>query len=416
MDISLTQPEKKHRFGKYVKLLVVGIGILIVLVMLYHIRFSPYHVSRSSLSVAKVVAGNFSIKVRGNGVLLPKDINWVSASVNARVETVIHKAGARVKKGELLVKMSNPTVEQQYHENKLEYDALQAETDAQNAGLKNEVLNQEAILLNAESRLLASEMKLKAQKKYLIAVPLVEYQSTRIMTDQYRHQVMFEKKRLATLRLSVEAKAKANRMRLRKYASLVALYKEKMRSLYVTSPIDGVLQDVSVQAGQWITAGSNMARLATEKDLYAELKVPELQSRDLAVGQSVVINTGRSRFNGQISRVDPAVVHGTVKVDVSLIGHLPAEARPDLSVEGLITVTKIDHTLFVQRPPYAQNDLPSMVYEIDKHEKTATKVKVHFGQGSADFIQITRGLHAGDQIILSDSSAWHGADQIDIKE
>ncbi|QDX31515.1 efflux RND transporter periplasmic adaptor subunit [Dickeya poaceiphila] len=416
MDISLVQTGNRIRFKKYAKPFAVMMGLVVALAVIYNFKFSPYKVSLSSLSVAEVKFGNFSVEVRGNGVLLPQDINWVSASVDARVEEVIYKAGARVKKGDLLVRMSNPTVEQQYQENKLGYDALRAEIDAKNAELKNKVLNQEAVLLDAGSRLLASEARLKAQKKYILAVPMLEYETTRINTEQYRHQVAFEEKRLATLKQSVEADIKANQMRLNKSASLVALYKQEVESLNVTSPIDGVLQDVAVQAGQRITTGSNIARLAKEKDLYAELKVPELQSRDLTVGQPVTINTGRSKFEGQVSRVDPAVVNGTVKVDVAFTGPLPQEARPDLSVDGLIGVTKIEKTLFVERPPYAQNNLPSTLYVIDKKDKIATKMKVNFGQGSADFIQVTSGLRAGDQIILSDSSAWQGADKIEITE
>lgn len=414
MDISITQPGHKHWFRKHGMKWISGGLVFATLIAIYNVKFSPYKVPLSSLSMAEVKYGNFSVDVRGNGVMLPQDINWVSSSVDARVEEVIYKAGTRVKKGQLLVKMSNPTVEQQYQENKLEYEALQAETDARNAELKNKILNQEAILLDAKSRLSGSEMKLKAQKKYIAAVPVLDYETTRIATELNRHQVEFEEKRLATLKQSVDADTKANLMRLRKSASLVVLSEEQMQSLNVTSPIDGVLQDVAVQAGQRITTGNNIARLAKEKDLYAELKVPELQSRDLAVGQPVMINTGRSTFQGRVSRVDPAVVNGTVKVDVTFEGPLPQEARPDLSVDGLISVTKIAQTLFVERPPYAQNNQPSTLYKLDEKEQSATKMKVDFGQGSVDFIQITNGLRAGDKIILSDSSAWQDADQIAI--
>ncbi len=166
--------------------------------------------------------------------------------------------------------MNNPVVEQQYQENRLEYDALQAEAEANSAELKSEILSQEAIILDAKSRLSETEMRLKSQKKYIAAVPMLEYETTRIATIQYRHQLEFEEKRLAALKQTVAAEEKATLMRLNKSASLLALREEEMRSLNVTSPVDGVLQDVAVQAGQRITMGSNIARLAKEEDLYAE--------------------------------------------------------------------------------------------------------------------------------------------------
>ncbi|WP_144922341.1 MULTISPECIES: efflux RND transporter periplasmic adaptor subunit [unclassified Pseudomonas] len=414
MDISIPQQGKKRVLKKHRNAMVGGVLLLILLLVIYNYQFSPYQIARSSVTVAEVKFGDFAIEVRGNGVLLPLDINWVAANVDARVERVIYKAGMKVSKDELLVVMSNPTLEQQLQERQLELKALRAETEAKNAELQNKTLNQEALMLDVKSRLLSSSLRLAAQTKYILAVPRLEYETTRILTEQYTQQVSFEERRLKTLRLSVEAEIKANIIRLNKMESLVALSQQEVDSLKVKSPIDGILQDVKVQVGQRVTVGSDIARLAKEKELYAELKVPELQSRDLAVGQAVTINTGRSRFPGVLSRVDPAVINGTVKVDVTFDQPLPQEARPDLSVDGLIAVTKINNSLYVERPPFAQNNLPSTLYRLDEKDRSATKLKVDFGQGSADYIQITSGLKAGDRIILSDSTAWQGAEQIQI--
>ncbi|WP_253073545.1 HlyD family secretion protein [Sodalis ligni] len=293
------------------------------------------------MAIAEVKYGDFAVEVRGNGVLLPQDINWVAANVDARVEEVIYKPGMKVSKGQLLVRMSNPALEQRLQENQLELAARRAETEATNAELQNKILNQEALIFDAKSRLLSSTTLLAAQKKYIAAVTMLEYDTTRINTEQLRNKLSFEEIRLKTLKMSVEADIKANTMRLNKLESLVSLSQEEVNLLNVTSPIDGILQDVKVQVGQRVTIGSDIARLAKEKELYAELKVPELQSRDLAVGQPVTINTGRSQFSGELSRVDPAVTDGTVKVDVIFTQPLPQEARPDLSVDGLIAVTKL---------------------------------------------------------------------------
>ncbi len=414
MDISIPQSGNKLTLKRYRNAIAGGVLLLALLITIYNYRFSPYKISRGSVAIAEVKYGDFAVEVRGNGVLLPQDINWVAANVDARVEEVIYKPGMKVSKGQLLVRMSNPALEQRLQENQLELAARRAETEATNAELQNKILNQEALIFDAKSRLLSSTTLLAAQKKYIAAVTMLEYDTTRINTEQLRNKLSFEEIRLKTLKMSVEADIKANTMRLNKLESLVSLSQEEVNLLNVTSPIDGILQDVKVQVGQRVTIGSDIARLAKEKELYAELKVPELQSRDLAVGQPVTINTGRSQFSGELSRVDPAVTDGTVKVDVIFTQPLPQEARPDLSVDGLIAVTKINHSLYVERPPFAQNNLPSMLYKLDDKGRSATKMKVNFGQGSADYIQITSGLRAGDKIILSDSTAWQGADRIEI--
>ncbi len=116
---------------------------------------------------------------------------------------------------------------------------------------------------------------------------------------------------------------------------------------------------------------------------------------------------------GTVSRIDPAVQAGTVTVDVKLDGGSTAKgARPDLSVDGTITLERLDNVLYVGRPAFGQEKSTVGMFKIDPDGKTATRVPVEMGRSSVNTIEIVRGLKEGDQVILSDMSRWDNQERI----
>ena len=94
---------------------------------------------------------------------------------------------------------------------------------------------------------------------------------------------------------------------------------------------------------------------------------------------------------------------------------LPAEARPDLSIDGNIQISKLTNTLYVNRPTFAQSQSRAVLYKLTQDGTKAHKVTVNFGVGSAAQIQVLAGLNTGDKVILSDHSAFEHIETIAIK-
>ena len=102
-------------------------------------------------------------------------------------------------------------------------------------------------------------------------------------------------------------------------------------------------------------------------------------------------------------------------IDVALdVDELPTGARPDLSVDGVIEISRIADTLFVGRPTYGQANSTIGLFKVAEDE-TATRVQVKLGQLSVQEVQILEGLVQGDQVILSDSSQWDDVDRIRLR-
>jgi multidrug efflux pump subunit AcrA (membrane-fusion protein) len=190
------------------------------------------------------------------------------------------------------------------------------------------------------------------------------------------------------------------------------LKKGQVQTLQVKAGVRGQLTQLAVEVGQRVTAGTLLAKVVQPEKLKAELKIPETQAKDIAIGQEATVDTRNGIIEGKVSRIDPAAVNGTVTVDVKLDGALPQGARPDLNVDGTIEIEKLNDVLYVGRPTLGQSNSQISLFKLDPDGKGATRVQVKLGRSSVSTIEILEGLRIGDQVILSDMDAWNAHDRI----
>jgi HlyD family secretion protein len=171
---------------------------------------------------------------------------------------------------------------------------------------------------------------------------------------------------------------------------------------------------VPVEAGQQVQPGETLARVARPDTLMAELQIPETQAKDVTVGQPALIDTRNGVVEGRVIRVDPAVQNGYVQVDVDLVGELPKGARPDLSVDGTIQIERLEDVLYVNRPAYGETGSTIQLFKIVDDGDRAVRVDVALGRASVNTIEVVSGLERGDEVILSDPSAWDGHDVLSL--
>src|SRR5207248_6245410 len=185
----------------------------------------------------------------------------------------------------------------------------------------------------------------------------------------------------------------------------------QLASLKVRAGEKGVLQESSLKAGQYVTAGTLLAKVVQPEKLKAELKIPETQAKDIAIGLPATIDTHNGVINGKVMRIDPSVQNGTVTVDVKLEGAAPG-MRPDLSVDGTIDLERLANVLYVGRPAFGQEKSTVGMFKLEPDAKNADRVQVQLGRSSVNTVEILGGLKEGDQIVLSDMSRWDNYDRV----
>ena len=414
MDIArpdLLEKKKKRQWAWA----AVAVGA-VVLVTLGVSRLKPAapSVERATLVIDTVKRGEMVREVRGLGTLVPEEIRWIPAVTQGRVERLVLLPGTTVTPDSVILELSNPELEMQALDAESQARAAEARYTELKVRLASQLLDQKAAAarVQAESRQarLRADADAELAKSGLVAG--LNLKLSQSAADELEHREGIEQQRLAIAGQAIDAQLSVQQAEVEQRRAQARLRRSQFEGLRVRAGLAGVLQLVPVEVGQQVTPGTNLARVARPDRLKAVIRVPETQARDVVPGQKAVVDTRNGVVNARVVRVDPAVQNGTVTVDLTLVGELPRGARPDLTVDGTIELERLSDALHVGRPAMGQPQSTVGLFRLVKGTSEATRVRVRLGQASVSTIEIVEGLEVGDEVILSDTSAWDSADRI----
>jgi HlyD family secretion protein len=394
--------------------------ILLLLIGTYFFKnfmgSASFIVNKEELVTATVYQGNFKVNVRATGVLKPVDIRWVSSQVSGRVEQAFVKAGAYVTKGQILMQLSNPELHRELEKTRWEFEAKKAENYAAYVALESQLVDLKNSVVEADYSYQASKLKLDAETQLYEqengTVSALDFKSSQLNVKQKNQYWKAQKQKVIKMEANLRATQTAQNARLGLVENNYQRVQDQVASLAVKATTDGVVQQISLALGEQAIIGGSVALIADQRSLFAELQVQEIMVSDITLGQNVIVDTRTSEIIGEVIRIDPAVNAGMVQVDVKLSGKLPNEARPDLTVDGIIEISNIDDALYVKRPVFAPKHSKAGLYRLTTDAQFAQKQIVSLGQSSVNQIQILSGLKAGDEVIISDTSDWQEHQEI----
>ena len=419
MDFQIADRQRKRRNQRLVFAAGGTAALAALLIGLGRIAPAVPEVQRSAVWTGVVERGEFTREVRGPGSLQvpPEQVRWLAAETRGRVEERRVLPGTPVEVETVLLVLSNPELVEQTREAELQLRAQEAELRQLLDQTRSDVLDQE----NAARQLAFSSAKARRRaeaERELFEAGLVGeliHRRSHLTAEEFATRHSLEEERLSILSDSTAAQIVSKEATVARYRAELELRRHQSAALTVRAGRVGILLEVPVEVGEEVSPGQNLARVADPRELQAVLRIAEAQARDVEPGQSALVDTRNGVVEGVVSRVDPAVRDGTVAVEIRLEGELPRGARPDLSVDGTIELDRIQDTLHVGRPAYGQAGNTVGLFRIAPDGQTAVHVQVELGRTSVNRIEVVNGLAAGDEVILSDTSAWNTWDRIRLR-
>lgn len=418
MDILRPDQTRQKRLRR-VLVMVSGLAIIAgITLALAWIEPAEPTVDSATIWSDTVKRGPMLCEVRGAGVLVPEEIRWVTATSPGRIERIPLLPGVAVEADTLLLELSNPELEQAAFDAEALVKAAEAQFEKLKVQLEEGRLQLESSAVTLESELGQARLEAEADEELAregLQARLAAKRS-RAKADDLANRVGLERKRIGINAQSAQAQLAAQEAELAKWRKQHELKRRQVEALRVRAGFGGVLQKLGdpgpLQVGQQVMAGAKLAQVTDPRRLKAEIKVAETQAKDLQLGQPAAIDTRSGVIPGRIVRIDPAVQNGTVTVDVALENPLSKGARPDLSVEGIITLERLEDVLYLGRPVNATSDSKVSLFKVLNGGKRAIRVPVRLGRGSVTCIEIAEGLEVGARVILSDMSAWEAHERI----
>ena len=412
MDIPRAPVNKKRRRTIWAVAGVAAVALITVALS----RLSPAapSVDRATLVIDTVRLGAMVRDVRGPGTLAPEAPRFISAVTSGRVDRVVLRPPAKVDPNTVLLEMSNPDVELQLLSADQQVSAAEAALVTLRTSLETQRLAQEAAVAqlqagyqDAQRTAVAAE---SLAQRHLIAA--YELQKDRDQVAQLESQLQIGRRQLAVIAGSVDSQIALQKDQIERLRAIDQFQRSRVNSMRVTAGAEGILQDMSLEIGQWVQAGQQLAEVVQPGRLKAVLRIAETQAAEVAPGQQAAIDTRNGIVAGHVSRMDPQAVNGTVSVDIALDGALPQGARPDLSIEGTITIERLNKVLHVGRPAYGQSNSTVGLFKLTDGGRYAVRVNVQLGRSSVNSVEVLGGLAEGDQVILSDMSRYDAVDRV----
>ncbi|MEO5763355.1 MAG: HlyD family efflux transporter periplasmic adaptor subunit [Vicinamibacteria bacterium] len=401
--------------------LQIGAGAAVVLLSatwgLSQLKPAAPTVDRGTLFLDKVKKGEMLLQVRGLGTLVPEEVRWIPAQTQARVERIVALPGTIVKPDTIILEMSNTDLETQVLDAESQLREAEARLIEARSNIERGRLDQQSAAARVESE--ARQARLQADADAELSrqglVASLNAARSKAQAEELESRAKVEQQRLKLANDSLEAQIAVPKALVEQRLGTARMRRAQLGALKVRAGINGVLQSVPVEVGQQVSPGTNLARVVEPTKLKAVIRVAETQAKDLAIGLPCDIDTRNGIVKGKVTRIDPAAQNGTVAVDVALEGELPKGARPDLTVDGTIELARLNDTLYVGRPAQGAGESTISLFRVDPLTGEAHRVRVQLGRASVNSVQILDGLSLGDEVILSDASAWDAFDRIRLK-
>lgn len=417
MDVVKSKKQAKINWSNKT-LLAVGALVVVVLALWANQSASSVTVKRGEILIDQVKRGDLDVIIEGYGSLKSDKQQLITAFSRATVKEIVLKPGANVQADSVIVLLDNPELQQQLDSAKRGLSQEKANLRQLKLNQQREKLNEAAALAQINANYETASLKRVAEEKLEKQgiVSTLTFQQTLLNEQQLKKRINILKQRLAQLDLVHQEAVSIGQDRVHQQQGLLDIAQARLDKLTVRAGFDGVLQRLSVELGQSLSAGQEVALIGSVSDLIALIRVPQSQAQQIEIGQSAIIDTRRDKIIGKVSRIDPIVADNTVEVEIELPTQLPASARPMLKVDGLITADTLRNVHYIQRPPSIKANSKISLYRVDPQSQQAELIELKLGRQAGRYIEIMSGAKNEQQFIVSDlSNITKTATVLDIK-
>ncbi|HEX4758346.1 MAG TPA: efflux RND transporter periplasmic adaptor subunit [Terracidiphilus sp.] len=416
MDIS--RPDLKAKKRKR-QALTIAIGVVVLAAVTFLVmRLKPAAptVDRSVVWTDTVKRGPMIRQVRGLGTLVPREdaIRQIPAQTEATVVRILTLPGSIVRPDTVLLELADPQATQLALDAELSLKGAKADLSNTQVKVQSDLMAQKSAAATVHADYEQAQLQARTDKSLfgLGVISGLTYNGSQGKANELSTRNKLEEQTVDINEKAIESQLAVQQAKVAQAEAIYELKKQQLDALKVRAGISGVLTSLPLAVGQHVTMGTMLAEVEQPGQLKAQLKIPETQARDIELGQPASVDTHNGIADGTVSRIDPAVVNGTVTVDVRLVGKIPDGARKDLSVDGTIDLERLKDVLYVGRPAFGNEESTISLFRVDPDGKGAVRVPVKVGRNSVNAIQVLQGLHEGDTVILSDMSRYDTTDRI----
>ena len=412
------QIEKKSFLRRYAWYIAAAAALAALLVwIVLGTTASTMTIDATDITISDVTRGKFDDYVRLNGQVLPIQVVQISPEEGGIVREKVVEEGTRVRKGDVILRLSNSNLDLQIlnaeaelaekqnllrntqvamQQDRLNNRTEQATLDT-DCDRKRRTYEQNARLY--KERLISKEVYLQSREDYKLARRKQSLILQRLKQDSlYRHVQM--------------AQMEDNLDNMRKNVLLV---RDRKNKLEVRSAIDGELGLLDVELGQNIAAGQNIGQINDLSDFKVQAQIDEHYIDRVRPGLSASFSRGGKIYRLRVRKVYPEVRNGTFRTDFVFVGERPAQMRSGQTFYVELALGKSQQATLIPRGTFFQTTGGNWIFVLDKSGRKAYRRNISIARQNPQYYEVTDGLEPGERVITSGYEAFKDNEVLVIK-
>lgn len=412
------QIEKKSFLRRYAWYIAAAAALAALLVwIVLGTTANTMTVDASDITISDVTRGKFDDYVRLNGQVLPIQVVQISPEEGGIVREKVVEEGTRVRKGDVILRLSNSNLDLQIlnaeaelaeKQNLLRNTQVAMQQDRLNNRTEQATLDTDcdrkrrAYEQNArlyKERLISKEVYLQSREDYNLARRKQSLISQRLKQDSiYRHVQM--------------AQMEDNLDNMRKNVLLV---RDRKNKLEVRSAIDGELGLLDVELGQNIAAGQNIGQINDLSDFKVQAQIDEHYIDRVRPGLSASFSRDGKTYLLRVRKVYPEVRNGTFRTDFVFVGECPAQMRSGQTFYVELALGKSQQATLIPRGTFFQTTGGNWIFVLEKSGRKAYRRNISIARQNPQYYEVTDGLEPGERVITSGYEAFKDNEVLVIK-
>jgi len=405
MDVKKSKVKQRKVNSKPI---IGGLAICLLAVVTWYVSANAggKSVKRNNMLFGTVKQGDLQVEIEGYGALRSDKQVLITSLTRATVQEIVLKPGALVTADSIIVQLANPELQQQVDNEIQELSQRNANLRQLKLNQQREILNESASYAEMEASYETAKVRLEAQTGLVKSgiVSALDYKESFVHEAQLKKRLHIHKQRTAALKLVNQEAINIQLEQIKQQQGQLDIAQNRLNRLTVKAGFDGVLQRLSIELGQSLAAGQEVALIGSVQELIALVKVPQSKAQQIFIGQQAIVDTRRDKIVGIVSRIDPVVVDNTVEIEIALPAQLPASARPQLSVDATIITDTLTNITYMERPVNARENSSTSLFLLDDSNDYAMRTPIKFGKEAGRYIEIIEGGKVNDTFIVSDLS------------
>ena len=413
---------KIEKKGLRKKHIWIGIGVLIFILVALQLAFgdksSKLNVENDKITIGEVIADKYQDYISVNGTVEPIKTVYLDAVESGRVEEKLIEEGTLVKRGDVILKLSNYNLLLDISSN--EADVSRAVNDLKTAriNLENQNLQTRSNILQLQYGLMKLERQFK-NNQLLYSQNLISKEDFALSKELYEEnklQLELQKQKFTRDSVYFKTRMAADEESIDRMQKNLNLTRRRMENLDIKAPVDGELATLNPEVGEVVNYGSRIGTINILDSYKMRVLIDEHYITRIIRGLPADFDFAGHKNSLRIMKVYPEVSNGTFAVDMEFTSQIPAQIRIGQTARIHLELGESEDALLVPRGGFYQSTGGQWIFVIEPSGDLAYRRKIRLGRQNPRYYEVLEGLSRGEKVIISDYENFGNADKLILKK